>query len=250
MSQQIQAPNFSATPTVVKNLLIINVLFFVSTYVLQNNFGIDVFNLLGMHYWTSDAFRPYQLVTHMFMHGNTEHIFFNMLSLWLIGSIIERHMGSKRFLVFYFVTGIGSALIHNFTKSLDIYLITQHLDSSAVELVKREGLDVLSRGYNYTDRYLYSLNQAINVPSVGASGALYGVLLAFGLIYPDAYLSLMFVLPVKAKYLVVGMSIIELSLGLAKYPQDNIAHFAHLGGMIVGYLLLRYWKKTDNRMFY
>ncbi|MDX5320237.1 MAG: rhomboid family intramembrane serine protease, partial [Bacteroidota bacterium] len=186
MNQQFGFNRFNVLPPVVKNLLIINGLFFLGSQLLISKFGLDVFNMFGLHYWQSQGFAPYQIVTHMFMHGDLGHIFFNMFSLWMFGSVIENYWGGKRFLIYYFVTGLGAAIIHNMTKAIDIHTLSGQLDPEAVALVRQEGYDLLLQGKNYMDYTLRALNDALNGPTVGASGAVYGVLLAYGMMFPNS----------------------------------------------------------------
>lgn len=249
MNQPARFGHFNLLPPVIKNLLIINGLFFLGTVIISNRFGTNVFHLLGLHYWTSDGFRPYQVVTHMFMHGDLMHILSNMFALWFFGSVLENVWGGKRFLIYYLVTGIGAAIIHNLTKAIDIYTISQMLDPYSIEEVKREGYQALLDGKNYVEPGLRALNDAINSPSVGASGAVFGILLAFGLLFPNTLIYLYFT-PIKAKYLVMAYGAFELFQGIRQSEGDNIAHFAHLGGMLFGYLLIKYWNKTNRKSFF
>lgn len=250
MNQPARFGHFNILPPVVKNLLIINGLFFLGTYVIADRFGTNLYHLLGLHYWTSDGFRPHQIVTHMFMHGDLGHILSNMFALWMFGSVLENVWGGKRFLIYYFVTGVGAAIIHNLTKAIDIYTISQMLDPASIEEVKREGYQALLDGKNYIEPSLRALNDAINTPTVGASGAVFGILLAFGMLFPNTLIYLYFAIPIKAKYFVMAYGAFELFQGLRQSEGDNIAHFAHLGGMLFGYLLLKYWNKTNRKSFF
>ncbi|MBI1222610.1 MAG: rhomboid family intramembrane serine protease [Bacteroidetes bacterium] len=250
MNQAYGFGRFNILPPVVKNLLIINGLAFLASVVITERFGLNVFNLLGLHYWTSEAFSPYQIFTHLFIHANFEHIFFNMFSLWMFGAVIENYWGGKRFLTYYLITGLGAAIVYNFSKSIDIHMISTHLNPDQIALVKSEGYSIWQKQMNYTDHYMAALNEAINEPSVGASGAVYGILLAFGMIFPNSLIYLYFLVPIKAKYLIIGFIVLELSLGLMNKPTDHIAHFAHLGGMIFGYLLIKYWNKTNRQSLF
>lgn len=250
MNQPVRFGRFNILPPVVKNLLIINGLFFVGSLIFQSRFGVDVFNLLGLHYWSSQGFMPYQIITHMFMHGSFGHILSNMFALWMFGSILENVWGGKRFLIYYMVTGLGAAIIHNMTKAIDIYHLSQLLDPASISLVKSEGYSVLQEGKNFSDRTMGALNDAINMPTVGASGAVFGVLLAFGMLFPNTLIYLYFAIPIKAKYFVIAYGALELFQGLRNHPGDNIAHFAHLGGMLFGFLLIKYWNKKNRKSFF
>jgi len=250
MNEPLRFGRFNVLPTVVKNLLIVNGLFFLGSLIVTEKFGLNLFDLFGLHYWTSDGFRPYQIVTHMFMHGGFGHVFFNMFSLWMFGSVLENIWGGQRFLIFYLVTGIGAAVIHNMAKAVDIYTISQHLSPELISEVKRNGYALIQSGKNYSDAYLGALNSAINAPTVGASGAVYGVLLGFGMLFPNTLLYLYFMIPVKAKYVVGGLILFELFQGIQNNPSDNIAHFAHLGGALIGFLLIKLWNKDNRKSFF
>ena len=225
--------NFSELPEVVKNLLILNGLFFLATVSL-NNLGIDLVKILGLHQFQSPDFRPHQLITHLFMHGNFTHLFFNMFALWMFGKILENVWGSKRFLIYYMITGIGAASIHLLISQYQIISISNQIP----EMVN---LAIEGR-YNTSIPISKKLTQLIITPTVGASGAVFGLLLAFGMLFPNALLYLYFAIPIKAKYFVIGYGLIELYAGISNNPADNVAHFAHLGGMIFGFFLIKYWK--------
>jgi len=227
--------NFSELPEVVKNLLILNGLFFLATVSLSN-LGIDLVKILGLHQFQSTDFRPHQLITHLFMHGNFTHLFFNMFALWMFGKILENVWGSKRFLIYYMITGIGAASIHLLISQYQIISISNQIP----EMVN---LAVEGR-YNPSIPISKKLTQLIITPTVGASGAVFGLLLAFGMLFPNALLYLYFAIPIKAKYFVIGYGLIELYAGISNNPADNVAHFAHLGGMIFGFFLIKYWKNN------
>jgi len=240
---------FSNLPEVVKNLLIINGLFFLATSTLQNQ-SIDLIKLFALHQFQSPDFMPHQLITHMFMHANFTHLLFNMFALWMFGKTLENMWGGKRFLTYYLITGIGAALIYIGYIQFQIYDI-----SSNLSLIQLESINQVSRGINpplhvtvtYDMKKLYSL---INIPMLGASGAVYGLLLAFGMLFPNSRIYLLIPpIPIKAKYFVGGIGILALISGIGNNPNDNIAHFAHLGGMIFGIILLKYWKKKGDIYF-
>lgn len=220
---------FQILPPVVKNLLIINVLLFIATGVLSAPpFNIDLTNILGLHYWESDLFKPWQIVTYMFMHGNIPHILFNMFAVWMFGSHIENRWGSKRFLNYYLLTGLGAAFLH--------YLIFHFYTLPGIPP------QVYSNTYPLT-AYEYFLQNSV---VVGASGSLFGILLAFGVLFPNTLLYLYFAIPIKAKYFVIGYGLLELFSGISNNPGDNVAHFAHLGGMLFGLLIFGYWKLKNE----
>lgn len=214
-------------PTVTKNLLIINLLCFLGTIVARR-YGIDVENMLGLHFFLASDFNLAQFFTYMFMHANFSHIFFNMFAVWMFGRVLEQVWGPKRFLTYYMVCGIGAGLIQELVQFTEYFFIWSNYDSV------NTGLSVIPMS-----EFLNSLT------TVGASGAVYGVLLAFGMLFPN---SPMFVfpipVPIKAKYFVIGYAVIELFLGLG--GSDGVAHFAHLGGMLFGLILILYWKKKNG----
>ncbi len=237
---------FGGMPTIVKNLLIINGLFFLAKIALEPN--IDLSGLLGAFYWKSEHFQPWQIITHMFMHGNFMHIFFNMFALWMFGSAIEQVWGPKRFLEYYLITGLGAFVLHYAIVAWQANALVQEVTPEMLEMVKSEGRGLLMNGRNYTDETLAQLNFAYNIPVVGASGAVFGLLLAFGMMFPNTRLIMLFFpVPIKAKYFVMIFGAIELFSGVANRPGDNVAHFAHLGGMLFGYLLIKYWGKNKFR---
>ena len=240
---------FQNMPPIVKNLLLVNVLFFVAQFTLE-----DFMRNLELVPIFSEHFRPWQLATYFFMHGNLPHIFFNMFALIIFGTQLERVWGPQKFLFFYLACAIGAALIHmlvgyirlkGFEASIDPIILQDYL-----YYVKDEGYNLLMEGKNYRDPILGKLNALYNTPMVGASGAIFGLLVAFGYTFPNTELMLLFPpIPIKAKYFVIGYAAIELYLGMANSPSDNVAHFAHLGGALIGILIVLYWKKSRNSFF-
>ena len=224
MSQQFSPTGFRVLPTVVKNLLIINVLMFLATVTLER-FNIDLNGILGLHFFKASAFRPYQIITYMFMHGNFGHLFFNMFALWMFGNTLENIWGSKRFLLFYMVCGIGAGLCQELVQYIQY----------ATSLANYANVDLGGKIVPMAT-YLNMMN------TVGASGAIYGLLLAFGMMFPDSMIYFYFLIPIKAKWFVIGYAVVELISGLTGF--DNVAHFAHLGGMLFGLLLILYWRKN------
>ena len=233
-------------PPVVKNLIIINVLMFLAKYALGGVFGVDLDKILGLFFFKSPQFRPFQIVTHMFMHGSFLHLAFNMFALWMFGRIIESVWGAKRFFIYYFATGLGAALLQVIVTYIRFLAISKRLPEESVQMVINEGYQILMNGQNYSNALLGKLNLLTHIATIGASGAVFGVVLAFGMLFPNTQLMLMFPpIPIKAKYAAVLM----LVLGIMLDFRGNVAHFAHLGGMIFGYILIRYWKNQRN-MFY
>ena len=240
--------SFSQLPEIVKNLLIINGLLFLGTISLAN-YRIDLTQMLGLHQFQSPDFRPHQLVTHMFMHANFTHLFFNMFALWMFGKTLENVWGGKRFLIYYMFTGLGAAALHLGVSQYEILSLQAQLNSSDLNMILENGNSVLQGNQNYSNQIMGKLNLLINTPTVGASGAVFGILLAFGILFPNTLLYIYFAIPIKAKYFVMLYGALELFLGLSNNPADNVAHFAHLGGMLFGFLLLKYWQK-NNTQFY
>ncbi|MBU1370682.1 MAG: rhomboid family intramembrane serine protease [Bacteroidetes bacterium] len=279
---QFQPTGFKVLPTVVKNLLIINGLFFLATISFSNVFNIDLTKVFGLHYITASDFSPYQFVTYMFMHGGFTHILFNMFALWMFGNTLENVWGPKRFLTYYMVTGIGAGIVYLIWISFQITPVVNDIDL----FIQTKDLAVLG---NFTAEHTFRLNEfsgqiwqefqafqrSIKVLSadpsntdamqtavsfmtnykafflnqsvvVGASGAVFGILLAFGMMFPNSVIYLYFAIPIKAKYFVILYGAFELFEGVMNRPGSNIAHFAHLGGMLFGYILIVYWKKKGE----
>ena len=272
---------FSILPPVVKNLLIINTLCFLATIVLKNTFSIDLYKILGLHYFQSDVFSPYQFITYMFMHGSFEHLFFNMFALWMFGSTIENVWGSKRFIIYYLITGIGAAMTHyliiHLQLSSDIGLMEAAIQSPDLatlnELIKNHQFHLNQYSGDLWNQFILFqenvhllqfspsnveaieqiniflnnyLNYYVSLPNVvGASGSIYGLLLAFGMLFPNAMIYIYFLFPMKAKWFVIIFGLVELASGIFG-SGDGVAHFAHLGGMIFGLLLILLWRKKSN----
>ncbi len=267
--------SFSILPLVIKNLLILNVLMFFITWVVRNRFGYDLDNLLGLHYPTSQYFRPYQVVTHMFMHANLAHIFLNMFALWMFGSAIENLWGPKRFFIYYMLVGIGAAGFYLAVNALQFHAINAAANEILVSgspdkfmaLLKTHfsgeyhqllNSDIIKDWYSNPQNPQYAkeaydfiqtrLTALQDVPMIGASGAVFGVLLAFGMTFPNQYIYIYFLLPLKAKYFVIIYGVIELYTGLTQ-SGSTVAHFAHVGGMIFGFLLIKYWNRSRTNLY-
>ena len=211
-------------PTITKNLLIINVLAFLAYYVMSRT-GVDLNNLLGLHFFMASDFRIYQLFTYMFMHANLTHIFFNMFALWMFGCVIENVWGPKKFLFYYISCGIGAGLMQELVQYIAIYM------------------DLSANGLSFS-----MVNPAMfnGLTTVGASGAIYGILLAFGMLFPEQRLFIFpLPVPIKAKWFVLIYAGLELFMALQS-SGDGVAHFAHLGGMFFGFLLIRYWRRHPD----
>jgi membrane associated rhomboid family serine protease len=239
---------FAGMPPVVKNLIIINVVMLILTEVLKIS-GVNLNGILGLYFPKSEFFRSWQVATHMFMHGGFVHLLFNMFALWMFGRVLEQVWGPKRFLIYYLVTGLGAAFFFELVQYIQYTKVMGLLSPEQLQLVYDSGGDAISQGKNFADSQMGRLNSILNVPVVGASGAVFGVLLAFGMLFPNTQLMLIFPpIPIKAKYVVIGYAAIELYLAITS-PGSSIAHTAHLGGMIFGYLLIRYWRKTTKTLY-
>lgn len=207
-------------PPITKNLLIINILMFAATYVL-GRYGINLSSLLGLHFFMASDFRLHQIFTYLFMHGGFEHLFFNMFALWMFGRIIEQVMGPKRFLTYYMVCGVGAGLMQELVQYIHFLSLAPELSGVSHE----------------------QLADALNMwNTVGASGSIYGILLAFGMSFPEDRLFIIPIpFPIKAKYFVVGYAVVELLSAMLR-SNDGVAHMAHLGGMLFGLVLLLHWR--------
>ncbi|MEE4215900.1 MAG: rhomboid family intramembrane serine protease [Bacteroidales bacterium] len=240
---------FSGMPPVVKNLILINVIMLLAMYTAGGVFGIDLNSTLGLYFPKSDHFRPYQVISHMFMHGGIGHLFFNMFALFMFGRVLESVWGPKRFFIYYFVSGLGAALTHEVVMAIQYANLAGSVSPEQLQMVLERGSEILRSGRNFTDPDMGQLNRLLNTPTVGASGAVFGILLAFGMLFPNTQLMLLFPpIPIKAKWFVIGYGAIELYFAISQ-PGSNIAHAAHLGGMIFGYILIKIWKKTTNTLY-
>lgn len=240
---------FFGLPPVVKNIIMINVLMLLAYYAARSVFGIDLNSILGLYFPKSDHFIPVQIVTHMFMHGGIWHLFFNMFALYMFGQVLENVWGPKRFFIYYMTCGLGAAFVHESVIAFQYSKLIHEIGPEQLTMVLNEGSAYFNEGKVFTDQAMQSLQMLLNVPTVGASGAIFGVLLAFGVLFPNTQLMLLFPpIPIKAKYFVIGYGAIELYLALTQ-PGSNIAHAAHLGGMLFGYILIRYWRKTTITLY-
>lgn len=227
MNNQYSPSGFSFLPVVVKNLLIINGILFLADFVLAR-FGIDLSNTLGLHFFMASDFRPWQLLTYMFMHGNFSHLFFNMFALWMFGATLENIWGPKRFLLFYVLCGLGAGLMQEGVQYIEYVTSLSHYQNVNI------------------GGHIIPMGQYLNyMTTVGASGAIYGLLLAFGMMFPNSMIYLYFLVPIKAKWFVIAYAVIELLTGIFS-TGDHVAHFAHLGGMLVGLIILLVWKKKGR----
>ncbi|KAI9437889.1 rhomboid family protein [Russula earlei] len=212
---QFRPNRFEILPQVIKNLLIINGLVFLAQYITEQQGGINMDNLFALHTWQSPLFKPWQLLTHMFLHGSIGHILSNMFVLWMFGSTLENLWGPRRFLIFYLICGLGAALCH-----MGVLEAQQVLEAK------------------------------LNEPTLGASGAVFGCLAAFGYLFPNTQIYLYFLFPLKAKWFVLIYAGFELTMAISNSAGDNVAHVAHLGGALVGFLLVYFWNRNNRRTFY
>lgn len=327
---QYRPTGFKFLPPVVKNILIISGLFYLAKIGFASAFLINLEDLLGMHYFASEKFKFYQLITYMFMHGDFSHIFFNMFAFWMFGYVLENVWGSKRFLIFFLVTGLGAALIQmlvfyfetapvldaintfqsdpslekfkHFMESENFRIISNEINNKAINfqnhynslIFKADSLTTIANTYRGADlssvqniigdslhvnsdsvqiQAINALEQSklvneqalsasidfitdyrksfLNAPLVvGASGAVFGILLAFGMMFPNSRIYIYFAFPIKAKWFVIFYGAIELFAGIANTSGDNVAHFAHLGGMLFGLILILLWRKKSKPKFF
>lgn len=243
----------SNIPAVVKNLLIINALAFLAMYVFSQGVKIpgmglvrfDLNSIMGLYTPGSEHFKFFQYITYMFMHANLTHVFFNMFALFMFGRILERTWGPQKFLFYYLVTGIGAGLLYVMVGFIRAKFLAASLPPTLVADIYAQGQSVLFSQKNYVDATAASLNLLVNMPMVGASGAVFGLLLAFGMMFPNEYIYLYMIVPIKAKYFVMGYGGLEIYFMWQNNPGDNVAHLAHLGGMLFGFILIRLWRKKD-----
>jgi membrane associated rhomboid family serine protease len=275
---QFRPTGFDVLPVVIKNLLIINGLVFLAQNTLVGPMSIfSIEDVFALHALQSDLFQPWQLVTHMFLHGDFGHIFGNMLALWMFGAILENVWGPKRFLIFYAVCGLGAAVIHLGILSFELMPLTNHYQqllslsktnipafNEALSRFSTEHNFPLSRILNENDITLATpglsselmdlvttfYNKSINTATVGASGAVFGILIAFVYLFPNTYIYIYFLFPIKAKWLGLLYFSYELFFALKNSAGDNVARWAHVGGAIVGFILVYIWNKKNRKNFY
>ncbi|MBP5611837.1 MAG: rhomboid family intramembrane serine protease [Bacteroidales bacterium] len=264
--------NRPLTP-VVKHLLIINGIFYLAMLLMEAA-GIDLTSILGLHFMASPHFRPYQFLTYMFMHGGLTHLLFNMFALWMFGVTLEYVWGGRRFLVYYLVTGVGAALLHTAVQYAILHgvltdfkaFVNTPTPDAYYAFIEAHVRRPVSAVYDFYNLWAASPDDAsmasqavrqlheyiqyqVNIPTVGASGAVFGLLLAFGMLFPNAELMLLFPpIPMRAKWFVMICGAVELILGIAQ-PGSSVAHIAHVGGMLFGFLLIRYWQRDRSRFY-
>jgi rhomboid-like protein len=234
----MQSP-FANMPPVVKNLLIINIICFIPFLLFRDSLVNQIYNLGAAHYFDSPLFKPWQPITYMFLHGGWMHIIFNMFALYSFGTILEYYIGSKRFIAFYFICGLGGIALQLLVQAIEVHQILGAFTAAGASPTLSLPAESLAKV-----RDIYSSSM------VGASGAIFGLLIAFGMIYPNAELMIMFIpVPVKAKYIIPVYVLMELSLGVTQFSGDDVAHFAHLGGALIGFILVKAWHLQGPKHF-
>jgi len=260
---------FRNTPTVTQNLIIVNIFFFVATFILEKQ-GVDLGTILGAHYFNTPLFKPWQLITHAFMHADIFHIFMNMYVLFMFGSFLERLWGAQRFLKVYFLSAFGAILLYNIAGYFQVEALINLIKSNGngeqltminnllrefgkSELFVQEANRYLNENGGISSYEFSSLNDYIGMsitPMVGASGAVFGLLAAFALLFPNTELQLLFPpIPVKAKYLIGGYFVLEIYSSFHQTAGDHVAHLAHVGGAIVGGIIVLIWKRNSSNFY-
>ncbi|MBN8787421.1 MAG: rhomboid family intramembrane serine protease [Terrimonas sp.] len=230
---------FQVLPLIVKNLLIINTLVFLAQKAFEGSTGFSIEKYFALHDIHSVYFKPHQLISYMFLHGSFEHILFNMFALWMFGSTLENYWGPKKFLIFYLLCGIGAGALHLGVLYYENEMLIRDTYQKIASLGEGAQLEALKQMYIQ-----------INTSTLGASGSVFGCLAAFGYLFPNSLIYLYFFIPIKAKWFVLMYGAMELILGIQNSAGDNVAHWAHLGGALIGFLLVLYWNKTNRRKFY
>ncbi|MBD1387085.1 rhomboid family intramembrane serine protease [Mucilaginibacter rigui] len=235
----MQSPFANMTP-VVKNLLIINIIFFIATYALAK--FVNLQGLLSAYYFNSPFFKPWQVITYMFMHAGFGHIFFNMFALVSFGPMLEYTLGSKKFFNYYFITGIGGYVLYTLIQAIEVHAITGAFTIANPQYMQ---------AYDIYGARAEELKGIYSGALLGASGAVFGILVGFAMLFPNLEMMIMFIpVPIKAKYVVIGYVAIELFTGVGRFAGDNVAHFAHLGGALFGFLLIKLWGVKRPNNFY
>jgi len=247
---------FPQITPVTRNIIILNVIFFVATYLLRYA-NINLTPLLAGYFPLSPNFRSWQIITHMFMHGSIMHIVFNMLTLYSFGPVLEQILGQKKFIILYFAAGLGGFALYNIWNYYEVSQLTSFLSSQGFDIhqiYKKVDTSYIEYYPNFSNNEVINekaqnLFGILKTPMVGASGAIFGIIAAFSTLFPDAKLMFMFIpFPIKAKYLTPVIIVVSIVLGFGQFSGDNIAHFAHLGGALIGFLYIRNWKKHRDRI--
>ncbi len=236
----------SSIPPVTLNFLIINGLMYLIRLVFLYKYDIEISEYLGLRYIASQEFHWYQLITYMFVHGNEMHLFFNMFALWMFGPLLEQIWGSQRFLIYYVICGLGAAFTQYVFYYFSIKETIAELHRIHSEILKIPHESIRSE---YLEKWIERINEIYDsMIIIGASGAIYGLLAAYGVLFPNSYFYIYFVMPIKAKWFVIIYGLIELFTGI--FLEDNVAHFAHLGGMLVGIIWVWIWKQKNKPYFF
>ena len=247
---------FPQITPVTRNIIILNVIFFVATFLLRYA-NIDLSPLLAGYFPLSPNFNSWQIITHMFMHGGIMHIVFNMFTLYSFGPVLEQVLGQKKFIILYFAAGLGGFALYNIWNYYEVSQLTSFLNSQAYDIheiykyadINYSGEMPISSDSEAVRDSAQKLFNILRTPMVGASGAIFGIVAAFSTLFPDAKLMFLFIpYPIKAKYLTPIIIVVSIFLGLRQFSGDNIAHFAHLGGALIGYLFVANWKKNRDRI--
>ena len=271
---EFRPSSFQVLPIVIKNLLIINVLFFLAQKA-SGDSSINMEALLGLHHVRSPLFQPWQIITHLFLHGSIGHLFSNMFGLWMFGAVLENLWGPKRFLTFYFICGIGAGLIQLASLWFEyrelvnqyLFLTTHTTPEGIISFFKQFGLDRNEHSVEILNNYLADpgnslskiqvmeyiseiTNLLLSNPTIGASGAIFGILAAFVYLFPNSNIYLYFLFPIKAKWIGLAYIGYEIFSGIQNKVGDNVAHWAHIGGALVGFLLVLTWNKKNRSTFY
>ncbi|MCJ8211403.1 rhomboid family intramembrane serine protease [Mucilaginibacter sp. RS28] len=253
MSAYRQNP-LSNIPPVTKNLLIINIICFIPVLLFSRGGELDPYTrIFGVFYFNSPLFKFWQPITYMFMHGSFMHIFFNMFALYSLGMMLEYVLGSKKFLQFYFICGLGAIALQMIVQAYEVYALTGHfflrLNGNSIPVTLGDMQSMV--GLPLDPKALEKLYAIYFGPMVGASGAIFGIFIAFGMLFPNMELMIMFIpIPIKAKYIMPVYVLIELGLGVGQFSGDSVAHFAHLGGALLGFLLIKIWHVQRPNNFF
>jgi membrane associated rhomboid family serine protease len=230
---------------VVKNLLFLYLLFFFAKFIFEQK-GIRLGDYLGLHYIGSNDFQPYQLATHFFMHADLRHILFNMLAMVVFGNMLERIWGGKRFLIFYFATALGAAFLHQLVQGIEIYSATETFFPNH---------DFINSFFSFRNGEivgpleLHTTYGNLNVPTVGASGAVFGILIGAAMYFPNTEMMLYFAFRVKLKWIALGAGVYEIISIAQDNPGDNVAHFAHIGGALFGFIIIKIWQRNQQQFY-
>jgi len=274
---QFRPTRFEVLPTIIKNLLIINALVFLA----QNTFAgptssFSFEDYFALHAWQSSLYKPWQIITHMFLHGDFGHILGNMFALWMFGSILENVWGPKRFLLFYFLCGVGAAVIHLLILSYQLIPLTNEYEQllrlsksnapgftdavlafskahdiplTRILTENKVSLDTPGLAPQLMDLISSYHNKMLSTATLGASGAVFGILIAFVYLFPNTYIYVYFLFPIKAKWLGILYFAFELYKAIENSAGDNVARWAHVGGALVGFILVYIWNKRNRHPF-